>query len=338
MKRAQIIGLEFMMAVLIALLVMSVLAFYFLNTNKNLMQSYTSNEQVLHTMEITESLVKGTGFPEDWNQSTVRIPGLASAPLELSSAKIQRFVNLTYNRTKSLFGISASEFFFQIRGRNGDNLAESGLSPKENTQCYGNYEAVSSSRVAMWEGQQVTLTFILWNDRCQRDLGAGQLYSFSQAVFQDVPETAFEEDNDPSYSIEAQQQNDGRYVRSVDEGIVVPDYTQLSFPSLGIQPSKTILNASLTFFHRENLAGGAFPTGEDFRRKVYCWDGTWREVGNYSASPDTSAFIETRLDLSSCIASVALANDINIRINFDPAFNINGFMDIDYAEVTVNTD
>ena len=337
MRKGQIIGLEFMFALFILLLLMTVIAFSYLKTSKNLAISYTYDGYVNTAMGISDMLSKSSGYPESWNASTVKSLGLASFPGKISTSKVNSFVNLTYNQTKHLLGISSLEFFFQIRDSNGGNLVDAGLNPKENSQCYGDYEAVTSRRFAMWEGQLVTLYFTLWNDRCERNVSAPQTYALTQKKFIGVPEFAFEEDNSGLYSFEIQYAGDGRFAQAIDEGVVVPDYMQLDFGNLEIQPTKTIVNASLLFRHRDDPAAGAFPTGEDFRKKVYCWNGIWLEVGNYSISPDKTNYINTTLDLSSCVNSVSIANNIQIRINFDSAFNINGHQDIDYAEVTVNT-
>ena len=291
---------------------------------------------MLKAFDITEMLTKSEGIPLDWNSSSVQAVGLALNDRVLSTEKITKFSNLSYNKTKELFGIVGKEFFLQIRSLSDSNLFEAGVSPLENNSCGNNYEAVTLKRFALWEGQSVILHFTLWDDACTRNASAGRLVIGGVQQYLSPPSTAFEEDNSPIWTTHVQIANDFVYASALDEVVTKPDYIQFDFPNLEIPSSKSILNATFKVLHKEYLAGGALPANESNRHEIQCWNGNWVSLGTYAINENNNTFSQHSVDISSCITTVGLANNINIRMTFDPYSNYGGTLDIDYAEVIVN--
>lgn len=52
------------------------------------------------------------GYPDNWNSSTVILPGIADNQVRINSTLLSRFQNLSYSRTKTLFHIESEYMFF----------------------------------------------------------------------------------------------------------------------------------------------------------------------------------------------------------------------------------
>ncbi len=65
----------------------------------------------------TTFLVTTPGYPEDWNSSTVQIPGFARPDNVLQGEKLDRFHNLSYEDQRRL--LKAPEFYLEVRNDTG---------------------------------------------------------------------------------------------------------------------------------------------------------------------------------------------------------------------------
>ncbi|MFH1636823.1 MAG: hypothetical protein ABIB71_00180 [Candidatus Woesearchaeota archaeon] len=335
-KRAQAVVTDLFIAIAIFTIVIAILITAYSSYYRRLDDQSHYNDMILSTYYISEALIDSPGYPDNWNLTNVSAVGLAGDYRILSSEKIHNFANLSYNVSKRLLGLGDKEFFFQIRGLNGLLLAEHGISPVEDKNCSA-YQSVSAERIAYWENQKVVVSMMVWDDRCEREGGTGRIIAGEPEQYMGVPEAAFEEDNNPTWAGQVQVENDFVYARSQDEGLIMPDYVQFNFPNLGITSSRRIVDVTLRIRHREESAGGSFPAGESSRRMIQCWNGVWNDTATYTISASNSTWAYEETDLSGCITTVNLANNINVRMTFDPAFDSGGFQDIDYAQVVVDT-
>ncbi|MBS1266654.1 MAG: hypothetical protein MAG795_00622 [Candidatus Woesearchaeota archaeon] len=156
------------------------------------------------------------------------------------------------------------------------------------------------------------------------------------STFYITPELAFEEDYDPSWTSQVQTLNDGSYATSVDEGppsYPPADYTEFDFPSLGLSENWVIDSVIFTVSHYEDLGGGALV--EDDRHQIQCYNGVdWQAINTWNSSLAWDNY--TSPDLSTCINTYDLANDIHIRMTFDPSVQTGPEQYIDFAQVEVN--
>ena len=335
-KKAQAVVIDLFFALIIFIITLSFVVGTYGHNVLRLEYDTNYGLLMLKAFDITEMLTKSEGIPIDWNVSSVQAIGLASNDRVLSTEKITRLSNISYNKSRELFGIVGKEFFLQIRDLYNVNLFEAGISPLEGNTCGDNYEAVTLRRFAVWEGQTVILHFTLWDDLCAHNGSAGRLFVGSIQKYSGVPAIAFEEDNSPSWTTQVQTKDDFQYATAVDESLYKPDYIQFDFPNLGITSNKAVMNATFKVWHREYLAGGTLPASEVSRHEIQCWNGNWISLGAYNSNVQNVSFAEHSAAISSCITSVSLANNINIRMTYDPAFDAGGTQDIDYAEVIVN--
>ncbi len=82
------------------------------------------DEAQIMAYQISDILIKSQGRPSNWeeNSSKALIIGLASSDRTLSSAKINAFLNMSYNDSKKILGIPYYDFSFQVKNLLGDNL------------------------------------------------------------------------------------------------------------------------------------------------------------------------------------------------------------------------
>ena len=337
-KKGQVVILDLIIALIIFLMtVIFILATYSFNVSR-LDRDIRYNSLAIESFEILDFLVKSGGYPNDWNITNVKIIGLASGDRRLSTIKIQQFAQLNYTPTKELLGIAGKEFFLQIRSLDNINLFEAGVSPLENNTCNEKYESITLRRAAFWEGQRVTVYFSLWNDDCDRNASAGRIiYGFPETYIS-VPADSFEEDGSPAWTTQVQTLGDYKDATALDESLIMPDYIQFDFPNLGILPNARITNVTFKVWYKEYFAGGVFQPNQPGRHELQCWNGNWIAIGSYPNNNDNFTYVEHTADLSNCITSVALANNINVRLTYDPAYDAGGEQDVDYARVIVNAE
>lgn len=333
--KGQAVVIDLIVALIIFLIAFSFLASTYSSHAIRLEYETSYTTLMMKSFDITEMLTKSEGIPSDWNSSHVDSIGFAYSDRILSTDKLQRFTNISYNRSKELFRVVGKEYLLQIRDKDNVNLFEAGVSPLEGNPCGRDYVSVTLKRFAVWGGQNVIVHFTLWDDECTRNASGGKLIIGGVQEYSSSPAVAFEEDNDPSWTTQVQTNNDYQYAHAIDEDLIKPDYVQFDFPNLQIPSNKAIVNATFNVWHKEYLAGGTMPQADPNRHEVQCWNGNWISMGTYAINENNSTFVKHSADISSCITSISLANNINIRFTFDPTSNL-GTQDIDYAEVIVN--
>lgn len=70
-----------------------------------------------------DTLLIHTGYPKDWNETTVLSLGLVDSPNVLNRSKVEKLMNLDDSTAKKLLGIRGSEFSFAITYENGSIAA-----------------------------------------------------------------------------------------------------------------------------------------------------------------------------------------------------------------------
>jgi hypothetical protein len=158
--------------------------------------------------------------------------------------------------------------------------------------------------------------------------------SFSNTYYA-VPETAFEEDNDPVWQGQLYLQNDSQYALAYDEDAVVPDYLEFWFPDLLIPLSKNILSAELGIQHRDDLAGGIM--NEDTRHMIQCYNNGWNNISTFNVSATPATWDTYQSSIVSCVNTSAAANAVKIRMAFDPFSGTGGLLYADWAQISITT-
>jgi hypothetical protein len=94
---------DFMGSLLVFSIVITIFLFSWNSVESN-QQKFDVEEQIRQDSYYTTTfLVSTPGYPEDWNNSTVKIPGFASeADNIISPQKLREFRNISYDRQKKL--------------------------------------------------------------------------------------------------------------------------------------------------------------------------------------------------------------------------------------------
>lgn len=114
-------------------------------------------------LELSDSLIRTGGVPDDWNSTTVQSLGLASEESILSRTKVNRFINLSYTQARGLMGIETYEFYFELLDMNGSLMTNQyGQNLTAGDYPSGAGFSVPVRRFVLLEGEAAKMRFILW--------------------------------------------------------------------------------------------------------------------------------------------------------------------------------
>lgn len=103
--------------------------------------------------QISDSLVKTRGYPENWTADNVKVLGLASNDRNLSLEKINSFTSLNLNKSKEILHLYGYNFYFELK-TSAQNITY-GMTPSGN-------KAISITRYALLNNEDATMRFSLW--------------------------------------------------------------------------------------------------------------------------------------------------------------------------------
>ena len=154
MSKGQIFTLDFFVGLAIFIVLFMVLL---VNLNKYQDQVNTdiiSNRLQQKALQITDILIKTQGVPTNWekNNTSLKVPGLASYDRILNSKKVDTFTKLKYNRTKKLLNIDPYEFYFK-------------LETPTDIKTYGlniSGQAINIKRYIYYQNEKAILEFAIW--------------------------------------------------------------------------------------------------------------------------------------------------------------------------------
>jgi hypothetical protein len=113
------------------------------------------NNMLMKSFQVSDILVKSAGYPLDWNSGNVKVIGLASGDRNLSMNKTNMFINLSINKTKSIFQTERYNFYFSLKRINGTNITS-----------YGNYPSgkkiVNIRRYVLYNNESAVFDFSIW--------------------------------------------------------------------------------------------------------------------------------------------------------------------------------
>lgn len=142
----------------VALFIFSILIIFITLTwnryNLRLTGGLETEEMMIKAFQVTDVLVESSGSPSDWNSTNVETIGLASHDRILSTTKVNKFINLPLNQTKTIFKIKTYDFYFSLTPIGGEIIT------------YGNIPAgkkhIVAKRYVIYENGPAILQFTLW--------------------------------------------------------------------------------------------------------------------------------------------------------------------------------
>lgn len=162
--RAQMWSLDFAVSVVIFAFVVSIVVFAWNYSTQNSMDQVNFNILQNDVMMISDSLIRVSGLPEDWNDTNVQVIGLADEENVLNSTKVLRFIGLDYGFTKSILGIGNYDFYFDIRYPNNTIMEISGTTLTKGIHPVGQDSriVVPVERYVILDGNVGKMEFFLW--------------------------------------------------------------------------------------------------------------------------------------------------------------------------------
>lgn len=156
-RKAQLGMSDLFLAVSIFVVLLGAVVFTYNHYTVKFESRQNFNRMQLATMQITELLVKSPGMPADWesNSSKTRIIGLAYSSRNISEEKVSRFIDMSYDESKRIFGTN-NDFHFRLADMGGSLIAEKGYNATGNT-------AISMERRVLYNGENAILSFTLWS-------------------------------------------------------------------------------------------------------------------------------------------------------------------------------
>jgi hypothetical protein len=156
--------MDFATSIIIFMLMVGIVVFAWNYSIQNSSEQVNLNVLENEVLMISDTLIRIPGMPAGWNESSVRVIGLADKENVLNATKVVQFVDMEYNKTKSLLGIPNREFYFEIRYPNNTVMEIDGKSLTKGINPGGGSVKVivPVERYVILNGKIAKLEFLLW--------------------------------------------------------------------------------------------------------------------------------------------------------------------------------
>lgn len=161
--KLQVWSLDFAISLVIFFSALVLIIFSWNYTSIQAVEQREFNNMQTLALEISDSLIRTTGIPADWDLINVKIIGLASNENILNSTKIEQLLNLDYDKIKQLLVIANYEFYFELDYLNNTIIEINGNETKKGLYPSNANIIVPTERYCLYDEEIVKLKFILWN-------------------------------------------------------------------------------------------------------------------------------------------------------------------------------
>ena len=153
--KAQVWSLDFALSLIIFMTSL------FAVISVNAMENQEIKDLQMKVLALSDSLIRTRGIPADWNESGVKVIGLAEDENVLNVTKVVLFINMSVNdndRLRGLMDIGLYDFYFEVKDINGTVYANT-TTPISMTSSI----VVPIERYAMYDERIVKVRFIIWS-------------------------------------------------------------------------------------------------------------------------------------------------------------------------------
>ena len=151
-----------MISIGIFLIVIAILLIAFNRISDQSRQEDLGNDLESGSLFATDVLMKTEGFPTNWNNTSVIVPGFLENGT-LSKNKISNFVHLDYNRAKYMLGLSGFDFNMTVTSLNGSIIFDNNGNRLEyGTQLIQAERLSVTDRIGEINGQIAKIRFLVW--------------------------------------------------------------------------------------------------------------------------------------------------------------------------------
>lgn len=163
MKRGQAVVTDLFIAIAVFIVLITITTIIWDLYTIRLKMRQEFEDMVIKSIQISDQLVKSSGYPLDWefkifsDPDYIKIIGLAYDDRKLSTEKINAFrTNITDQKVKDLFNIGLYNYYFTIKEKNGSILLAKGNNP------VGSFNTVNLARIIVYKNEPRIMEFALW--------------------------------------------------------------------------------------------------------------------------------------------------------------------------------
>ncbi len=165
MNKGQVWSFDFAVSVVIFFSVVVMILFSWNYTAAKHTEQVLFNEMESKAVTLSDSLIRTSGFPKEWNSSDVQIIGLADDENILNETKILQLVSMPYDTIRATMGIMNYNFYLGVRYLNDTVIIMNGtaLECGEDPSLYPNSTMiVPIERFMLFDHKVASLMFMLW--------------------------------------------------------------------------------------------------------------------------------------------------------------------------------
>ena len=158
--KGQVWSTDFALSAVIFFMALSTMVFVWNYTNTQAQESLAASELEGAALTASDFLARNPGYPIGWNASNVQVIGLASSENVLDMSKVGTFINMSYQKAKSILSLGEYEFYFQLLYLNNTPLdgLSFGLQPS------GAGIIAPVERLVLYDSMPVRMRLTVWEE------------------------------------------------------------------------------------------------------------------------------------------------------------------------------
>lgn len=158
--KAQVWSLDFALSLIIFMTSLFAVIFAWNYISVNAMENQEIKDLQMKALALSDSLMRTRGIPADWNESGVKVIGLAEDENVLNVTKVMLFINMSVNdndHLRGLMDIGLYDFYFEVKDINGTVYANT-TTPVSTTSPI----VMPIERYTMYDERIVKVRFVIW--------------------------------------------------------------------------------------------------------------------------------------------------------------------------------
>jgi hypothetical protein len=157
-QRGQVSAYDIFAAVFLFMLAFITLRGIWLNSIESAERAQALIEMKMKTMQAIDSLLKTTGYPNNWDGGNVELIGLAQKENVLSRKKMLQFAALDYGSARELLQLGNYDFRFELHAKNSADDLNVGMAVDNNSTV------VSLKRTVEYGGAEASVLFKVFTE------------------------------------------------------------------------------------------------------------------------------------------------------------------------------
>ena len=161
--RGQVWSTDFVISAVIFLLALALVVFAWNYSSLRISQQNELVPAESTLIMVSDALIRTPGIPQDWNITSVTSIGLASDENVLDTDKLDMFINMSYEYSKSILGLERYHYYFRLLHLNGSVIQNQyGQNLTAGQYPNGSVLTVPIQRHVLYNSTIAKLDFMLW--------------------------------------------------------------------------------------------------------------------------------------------------------------------------------